>query len=303
MNAIIRPFARSDREQLTDLVNRHVHAVVPGLSLSVNAVMSQLEREPLDAIIDPWVADRTCLVAEADGRVVAAALLHRFADDERVRVGYRNAAEIRYLLCEPGRVEAGIALANAALDRFEAWGAAEWLADGSLPAPGCVGVPDAWPHVLEVYTAAEFEGPMRQDVVHVADCEQLAKYRIPGMPVERSVGPLGTILRLRQGPDVVGSIEVCQTALGVIRADGADRWADVGNLDLVDGHSPRLIGPALYGAAAHWLLRGGVRNLIDYRADDVPVVVGAGLLGQIGFEVLSRNGRGWRRPNAQASSP
>ena len=51
MNAIIRPFARSDREQLTDLVNRHVHAVVAGVSLSVNAVMSQLEREPLDAIV------------------------------------------------------------------------------------------------------------------------------------------------------------------------------------------------------------------------------------------------------------
>ena len=42
----IRAFERRDREQLTELVNAHVDAVVPGRSVSVNAVLSQLEREP-----------------------------------------------------------------------------------------------------------------------------------------------------------------------------------------------------------------------------------------------------------------
>ena len=36
----IRPFSRSDREQLTELVNVHVDAVVPGRSVSVNAVLA-----------------------------------------------------------------------------------------------------------------------------------------------------------------------------------------------------------------------------------------------------------------------
>ena len=35
----VRPFRRSDRQQLTDLVNAHVQAVVPGMSVSVNAVL------------------------------------------------------------------------------------------------------------------------------------------------------------------------------------------------------------------------------------------------------------------------
>ncbi len=49
----IRPFQRSDREQLTGLVNAHVGAVVAGLSISVSALMNQLEREPEEGIVDP----------------------------------------------------------------------------------------------------------------------------------------------------------------------------------------------------------------------------------------------------------
>lgn len=36
----VRPFRRSDRDQLTSLVNAHVGAVVPGASLSINAVLT-----------------------------------------------------------------------------------------------------------------------------------------------------------------------------------------------------------------------------------------------------------------------
>jgi hypothetical protein len=74
----VRPFRRGDREQLTALVNAHVQAVVPGVSVSVNTVMSQLERDPGEFIVDPWVAERATLVAEQRGRVAAAAHLLRY---------------------------------------------------------------------------------------------------------------------------------------------------------------------------------------------------------------------------------
>src|ERR1700678_1712557 len=94
----VRPFRRSDREQLTRLVNAHVAAVVPGVSVSVNGVMSQLEREPGEFIVDPWVTERATLVAEQRGRIVAAAHLLRYANEERVSESYRDAGEIRWLL-------------------------------------------------------------------------------------------------------------------------------------------------------------------------------------------------------------
>jgi hypothetical protein len=69
----IRPFRRSDRDQLTALVNAHAGAVVPGLSVSVNVLMSQLEREPDELIVDPWVVERRTLVAVERDAVVGAA--------------------------------------------------------------------------------------------------------------------------------------------------------------------------------------------------------------------------------------
>lgn len=74
----VRPFHRRDREQLTALVNAHAAAVVPGMSVSVATVLGQLEREPGEFIIDPWVSDRVTLVAEQHDRVAAAAHLLRY---------------------------------------------------------------------------------------------------------------------------------------------------------------------------------------------------------------------------------
>ena len=80
----VRPFHRNDRDQVTALVNAHVAAVLPGATLSVQQVLSQLEREPGEYIVDPWVVDRTTLVAEQRGRVVAAAHLLRYGSSPDV---------------------------------------------------------------------------------------------------------------------------------------------------------------------------------------------------------------------------
>ena len=63
MTIEVRPFKRTDRDHVTALVNAHIGAVVPGLSVSVNAVMSQLERDPAEVVVDPWVIERRSLVA------------------------------------------------------------------------------------------------------------------------------------------------------------------------------------------------------------------------------------------------
>jgi hypothetical protein len=52
----VRPFHRRDRQQLTDLVNADAAAVVPGMGVSVSTVLSELERQPGEFIVDPWSA-------------------------------------------------------------------------------------------------------------------------------------------------------------------------------------------------------------------------------------------------------
>ena len=63
--AEVRPCRRSDRDQLTDLVNAHVEAVLPGVTLPPNAVLGQLAVfRPPAHVRDPAQVD-----ADADALV------------------------------------------------------------------------------------------------------------------------------------------------------------------------------------------------------------------------------------------
>ncbi len=95
--------------------------MLPGVALSTNVVLNQLEREPGELIVDPWVAQRCCLVAIEDDTIVGAALLHRFSDSDRVRDGYRSPAEIRWIVVAPTAQTAGRELIAKAIDNIKAW--------------------------------------------------------------------------------------------------------------------------------------------------------------------------------------
>ena len=156
----IRPFRRSDRDQLTDLVNMHVEAVLPGVTVSPNAVLSQLEREPGEPVVDPWVTHRHTLVAVVREAVVGAAHLLRYADEERVGAGYRGLGEIRWLLVGPGQNPEQAAEMRAVADALTAAAVAHLracrriAADFGLPAPAVYGVSDRWPHLAAALSRA-----------------------------------------------------------------------------------------------------------------------------------------------------
>lgn len=89
----IRPFRRADRHQLTALVDAHVAAVVPGVAVPVNEVLNQLEDEPAEFLVDPWVAEHVTPVADQRERVAAAALMLRYRTDDAVGPALRGAGE------------------------------------------------------------------------------------------------------------------------------------------------------------------------------------------------------------------
>ena len=133
MSVAVRPFDRRDRDQLTSLVNLHVATVIPGVVLSVNAVLGQLEREPSENIVDPWVAERLCLVAVRGEDLVAAALLHRFRAGDDVVPHYRGVGEIRWLVCKFDALDSGRQLLAAVLDQMHAWQVSTVGAECSFP--------------------------------------------------------------------------------------------------------------------------------------------------------------------------
>lgn len=292
---VVRPFRRSDRVAVTGLVNDHVAAVVPGMTVSVNAVLSQLEGEPGEFVVDPWVVQRTALVAEQRGRVVSAALLLRYGDGADVGEHYRSAGEIRWLLCAldapfwPGAQQAGAVLAEAAVAQLRSWKVRVQYADGTLPAPGVYGIPENWPHVRQLLDGVGFTGGERVEVVLLAQVDDLPAVQDETLELRRTVGINGTRFSAYRGSDRAGYVEV---AIDLDPGGAPGRlsdWADIGNLELPadDPAEGEHVARWLLAQVRQWLQLAGVRNLLDYAdpADDLA------LRHRLGFRELTRTVR------------
>ncbi|MFR0354393.1 N-acetyltransferase [Streptomyces sediminimaris] len=295
----VRPFRRDDRDQLTDLVNAHVAAVVPGVSVSVNTVLGDLERQPDEALTDPWVGERVTLVAEQRRAVVAAAHLLRYRDGQEVGDTYRDAGEIDWFVhwppasFRPDPETAADGLMAACLAQFARWDVRVRRADGALPAPGVYGLPRNWPHIRALYERSGFRHVGDTEAVLIARVADLPRpEHLAGLTFTRTVGECGTRLTAHDGTGAaLGFIEV-DTALARperhVRATGL---ADIGNLH---------VAPASYGAgleghllaeAAEWLRLCGVDRLLAYESAGDERAIGLLLAG--GFRELTRTDRRW----------
>ena len=316
----VRPFRRSDRDQLTQLVNAHAEAVVPGLSASVNIVLTSLERQPGEFIEDPWVAERVTLVAAQQSRVVAAAHLLRYFPDERAGVAARDLGDISWLLYWPeapagnpywpDATAAAEALMSSCLDQFRDWGVSRQHAGGELPVHGVYGVPEQWPHIRALYQQAGFTHTGHTEIVYLArvqDLPGLASPPLAGLSARRSVGINGCRLSAVLGQDVIGYIEV-ETFDEGERLTRTAGWADVGNLQVSEPYRRRGVGSWLLGQAADWLRLARVDRLLDYAwlegtdPGGVSYEDYRAFLPAVGFRELTRTRRGWTRSGSAGSS-
>jgi len=315
MSAIhVRPFQRRDRDQLTDLVNAHAAAVVPGQGVTVAAMLSHLEREPGEFIVDPWVTERATLVAEQNNRIAAAAHLRCYADDEGVSAAYRGGGEIRWLLFWPegpassnpwwtAGVQAASELIAACIAQFDRWNVTSQNAGGELPVPGVYGIPEQWPHVSALYEQAGFVHDGHTELVYlatVADLPRLSSLPLAGLELRRTVGLNGTRLSAILDGETVGYIEVEIRTEGerLVRQAG---WADVGNLHVSERYRRRKVATWLVGQAADWLELAHVDRLLDYSYAEGADATGQtydeyrAFLQALPFRVLTRTRRGWTR--------
>jgi GNAT superfamily N-acetyltransferase len=290
----IRPFRRDDREQLTGLVNAHVAAVIPGITVSVNAVMSQLEREPGEPLVDPWVVERRTLVAVQPDGVVAAAHLHRYSEDRDVGPDFRNAGSIHWLVFGHGRDEAADALMRECLAVLDGWGVRVQWAAGELPSVATYGVPATWPHVRELYLRSGFVHDGHLELIFVIEVDRLPATTAPpieGLTVARSLGAQGTRFSAMLDGERVGFIEVeLRTSDVRSRQFG---WADIGNLWVTEAQRRRGVATWLLGIAADWLRLGGVERLLTYAWPSE--VNELAFIEHHGFRELVRTERGWTR--------
>jgi GNAT superfamily N-acetyltransferase len=275
-----------------------VAAVVPGVSVSVNTVLSDLERQPGEFITDPWVAERTTLVAEQREYVVAAAHLLRYRADAEVGESYRDAAEIDWFVCRPAASlwpdadHAADLLMRACLAQCARWNVRVRYADGALPAPLVYGLPRNWPHVRAVYERAGFRHVGDTEVILIARVADLPEPEPrPGVTLERTLGECGTRFTARADTRALGFVEL-DTALARperhVRAAGL---ADIGNLHIDPAQYGTGLEHWLLARAADWLRLCGVDRLVAYESAADSTMLGH--LTGAGFRELTRTDRGW----------
>jgi GNAT superfamily N-acetyltransferase len=293
----IRPFRRPDRDQLTGLVNTHVAAVVPGVGVSVNGLLSQLEREPGEAIVDPWVVERRTLVAIERDAVVAGAHLLRYGDTAEVGESYRGVGEFRWLVGRPDVPHALDGLIAECIGVFEAWAVTRRWADGALPAPFVYGIPENWPHIRDALVRAGFVHDGGVELILYAPVTQLPAFGdppLPGLELRRSVGLVGTRLGAVLHGEEVGMIEVEGMSGSDWRNPATVAWADVGNLAVREEHRRQGVATWLVAAAGEWLRLGGFERLVDYVWPEQEEC--RAFLASVGFRHLTRTERGWQLP-------
>ena len=158
-------------------------------------LLSQLEREPDEPLVDPWVVERRTLVAIERDAVVAGAHLLRYGGSGQVGESYRGAGEIRWIVGRPDSPAALDTLIAESCKALDAWGVTRRYADGGLPAPFVYGIPENWPHVRSALERTGFvhEGHVELVLyVPLADLPAPGEPPVPGVGLARSVGPAGT---------------------------------------------------------------------------------------------------------------
>ncbi|MET9968441.1 N-acetyltransferase [Streptomyces sp. NPDC006356] len=294
----VRPFRRADRDQLTELINAHVAAVVPGVSVSVNTVLSALERQPDEFITDPWVSERVTLVAEQRDHVVAAAHLLRYRAGDEIGADYRDIGEIDWLVRRPPASfwpdsdAAADLLMNACLAQLARWNVRARYASGELPAPAVYGLPRNWPHIRALYERAGFRHTGGTEVILIARVADLPPHEpCPDITVDRTLGECGTRFTAYADGRALGFIEIDTSLSRPERHTRGAGLADIGNLHIDPSAYRQGLERRLLGQAGDWLRLCDVDRVLAYEAADDGTVIDH--LTSAGFRELTRTDRRW----------
>ena len=102
----IEPYRPDHLAQVQSLVNVHLGALVSGWAVPEALIANQIQRNPGQYIVDPWVIGRTTLCAIEQQRVVAAAHLLRYGSGPEVSQFCNNTGAIDWLFAWPDAAEA-----------------------------------------------------------------------------------------------------------------------------------------------------------------------------------------------------
>jgi GNAT superfamily N-acetyltransferase len=293
------PLAPDHLDQLTELLNAHLDAVVPGFALPAAYLAERLTRDPGEAVVDPWVVRRRTLVGVERYRVVAAAHLLRYGATPDVGPAFRNVGEIAWLVGWPSACEAAEAVLAAGLRRLADWGAeAPWLCTGSMFVPTVSGIPETWPHIAAILRGAGYAPEAeREEILYGGRIDHLEpppEPPIDGLALARRMCDFAPRFAAELAGETIGLFDVGSDVTDGGALPALAGWSDPWNLWVDESYRSQGVGSWLVRSAAPYLrLAGCDRMLVAVAVDDDRAGAGR-FYERLGLVRLARLDRAWR---------
>lgn len=287
----------SHLDQLQRLVNMHLAGVVPGWGLPAEVIASSLGGATDEEGTDPWVAMRRTLCALDGDRLLGAAHVLLYGSGAEVGAGYRNAAELAWLLFWPEAEGAAQALVNTARSLAGAWDArCLYACDTSLPVPVVTGVPECWPHVSAALSRAGFEPVVGgEEVIYGGQLPDRGTGDPPiaGLMVRAALEEPGHRFFAELDGTEIGFLDWTPDLSfgGTLPALGG--WAQLSSLGVRQGWRGQGIGPWLVRRTVPLLRVLGVRRVVVALTAREEAAGAGSMCRQLGWEPLARLEQGW----------
>lgn len=262
---IIVSYATERLTAFQTLINAHLEMAISGWALPAEFIAERLTRHPEQHILDPWVVERkTFFSVEAD-RVLAAVHLLRYGDGDDIAPDYRNAGDIAWLLFMPEAETAGCELLAAARQQMRQWGVRVTYAwDTGLPIPLCSGIPDAWPHIRNLFAGSGFTADGGAEYIFGG---ALAAIPFPGIApldgvcVQPAVSGVETTFVLRHNDAYIGRCECVADLTQDGRLPAFAGWGELEALEVAAPWRNRGLGRWLVQHAVAWLREMGCTRI------------------------------------------
>lgn len=291
----IRAFQPQDLPQLTQLINMHISLLIPTWSLPSDLILSRLETNPDEPVIDPWVVERKTLCGFVGENLVAAAHLLRYGESELMNKSYHRRGDFAWFVFDPEFEAEAKTFLEACHEQMKAWevkSLSTW--DSGLYIPCAVGISDNWPHIGKLFYEAGYRPkPERAEAVYTGDLHAL--YTLPRKNSSFLIHRRRMDGLIRQQISLgTDKIAYCEITTNIWRNKPAlAEWVELAEIWVRDDYHRQGIGRFLLQEVAPYLFMLNAKSIVfsvainDERA-------GAGAFYQsFGWKAASRSQDAW----------
>jgi GNAT superfamily N-acetyltransferase len=289
----IRAFQYSDLSQLTQLINLHITMLIPSWGLPSSIILSHLDDNPEQPVLNPWVFERKTLCAFVGEQLVAAAHLLHYGNEPTIFKDYRDLGDIAWFVFEPEFMPEARDLLAACHQQMRDWKVRKLIAwDSGLSIPCATGISDKWPHLRELFLEAGYKPNLgHQEAVFGGTFDKIVPP--PQLPLsdglwiyQQIADPI--VLTISKGIEMIGRCEADSDLTSRGQKPALQSWAELNHLEVKETWRRRGIATLLIQKLVEILKKEGKQQIVFAVMLEDEIVGAGAFYASLGWNLISR---------------